>query len=67
MIKSKRNSGKRWTKADEQKLKKLAKENTPTRVIGLKMGRTASAIQNKASELNQSLKPHNRSPYNMKK
>lgn len=41
----------------------LADENTPTRVIGLKMGRTAVAIQQRASEENISLKPTNRSPY----
>jgi hypothetical protein len=37
MSKSTRNSGKEWTKGDESNLKDLAKHNTPTRVIGLKL------------------------------
>jgi len=39
------------------------RENTPTRVIGLKLGRTEAAIYKKASELGLSLKPTNQSPY----
>ena len=35
-----RNNGKPWTDADVQKLADLAAGNTPTRVIGLKLGRT---------------------------
>jgi hypothetical protein len=42
----------------------LAKENTPTRVIGLKLGRTEDAVRSKASEEGISLKPTNQSPYN---
>ena len=64
MPKSTRNSGKEWTKSDVQELKKLAKGNTPTRVMGLKLGRTPGAIYNKASAENISLKPTNQSPYN---
>ncbi len=64
MSKSKRNSGKRWSSSDTKELKSLAKKNTPTRVIGLKLGRTPGAVQNKASEQNISLKPTNQSPYN---
>ncbi len=45
----------------------LASKNTPTRVIGLKLGRTEGAIYNKASELGVSLKPTNQSPYGTKK
>lgn len=60
-------AGKRWTHSDEQALKNLRDENTPTRVIGLKLGRTESAVRNKAAELDISLKPVNQSPYNSKK
>lgn len=63
MSKSTRNSGNAWTSADDAQLKKLARENTPTRVIGLKLGRTESAVYSRASELGVSLKPTNQSPY----
>ncbi|MGP9764547.1 hypothetical protein ACT3UM_02315 [Halomonas sp. AOP13-D3-9] len=61
------NKGKAWSKQDEKQLKQLAKENTPTRVIGLKLGRTEGAVYSKAQELNTSLKPTNQAPYNRKK
>jgi hypothetical protein len=64
MSKSTRNTGKKWTSADVKQLKTLAKENTPTRVIGLKFGRTSGAVQSKASNEGVSLKPTNQSPYN---
>ena len=64
MSKSTRNSGKQWSPSDISQLKQLARENTPTRVIGLKIGRTPGAVQTKASELGISLKPTNQSPYN---
>lgn len=67
MAKYNRNSGKAWSAADKKELKELAVGNTPTRVIGLKLGRTESAVQNKASELGISLKPTNQSPYNRSK
>lgn len=67
MAKYNRNSGKKWTSPDKKKLRKLAKENTPTRVIGLKLGRTENAVRSKASDLNISLKPTNQSPYNRRK
>ena len=59
-----RNSGSRWTPQDEKTLRDLVKQNTPTRVIGLKTGRTEGAIYSKASELGVSLKPTNQAPYN---
>ncbi len=62
-----RNTGKAWSAGQEKTLKQLAKANTPTRVIGLKLGRTAGAVQTKASELKVSLKPHNLPPYNRRK
>lgn len=44
MAKEPKNHGKTWTSADVKQLKQLAKENTPTRVMGLKLGRTPDAI-----------------------
>jgi len=67
MAKLPKNHGKGWTPADIKQLKRLAKENTPTRVMGLKLDRTPEAVQQKASEQGLSLKPTNRSPYNRRK
>lgn len=67
MSKSTRNSGKQWTSSDVSQLKTLAKQNTPTRVIGLKLGRTENAVRTKASEEHISLKPTNQRPYGTKK
>jgi hypothetical protein len=64
MSKSNRNSGKPWSPADQRALRDLARQNTPTRVIGLKLGRTPDAIQTQASRQGVSLKPTNQSPYN---
>ena len=67
MAQTNRNSGKPWTNQDVNKLKELADGNTPTRVIGIKIGRTPSAIYSKAHELDISLKPTNQSPYDRNK
>lgn len=67
MSKSTRNTGKPWTSTEVNQLAKLASENTPTRVIGLKLGRTPDAVYSKASAENVSLKPTNQAPYNRKK
>jgi hypothetical protein len=67
MAKKPENDGKEWTTEEVRELKKLAKENTPTRVIGLKMGRTEDAIRSEASKEDISLKPTNQSPYGTKK
>jgi hypothetical protein len=64
MSKSNENAGKKWTPQEVKQLKQLAKENTPTRVIGLKLGRPEGGIRAKASENKVSLKPTNQSPYN---
>jgi len=48
-------------------LRELAKGNTPTRVIGLKLGRTPDAVASKAGEKGISLKPTNQKPYNRTK
>jgi hypothetical protein len=52
-----------WTDEEVRKLRELARGNTPTRIIGLKLGRTPGAVQSKASAAGISLKPANRSPY----
>jgi hypothetical protein len=67
MSKSNRNSGKHWSNAEVGHLRQLANQNTPTRVIGLMLGRTPEAVQFKASEAGISLKPTNQSPYGTKK
>jgi len=67
MAKYTRNAGKLWTPKEEASLKELAKQNTPTRVIGLKLGRPVGGVRAKASGLDISLKPTNQSPYNRSK
>lgn len=67
MAKYTRNSRKGWTSRDVSQLRTLARQNTPTRVIGFKLGRTETAIRTKAAGAGVSLKPTNQSPYNRKK
>lgn len=67
MPKYTRNSGKQWTTQEERQLSQLAKMNTPTRVIGLKLGRPEAGVYAKASKLGVSLDPKNQSPYNRRK
>ncbi|HZR57046.1 MAG TPA: hypothetical protein VFA74_09260 [Terriglobales bacterium] len=59
MPKYTRNTGKPWTDDDVKQLKSLAKGDTPTPVIGLKLGRTPAAVYKKASEEGISLMPPN--------
>lgn len=66
MALTKRNSGKSWSPTDKKQLRTLAKGNTPTRIMGLKLGRTPGAVQSQASKMGVSLKPNNRSPYGTK-
>jgi hypothetical protein len=61
--KYKRHAKESWSEADLGMLRQLARANTPTGVISLKMGRTAIAIRSKAQREGISLKPINRSPY----
>ena len=60
-------TGTRWTDAELARLKTLAEGNTPTRIIALKLHRTAPAVQSKASDEGVSLKPVNQSPYTRRK
>lgn len=62
-----KNAGTHWTPQQVNQLKDLAKQNTPTRVIGGIIGRTPDAVANKASDVGVSLKPTNQSPYNKRK
>jgi hypothetical protein len=64
MAKTPARSGKQWSRPDESKLKQLALENTPTRLIAWKLDRSEDAVRSKASELDVSLKPTNQKPYN---
>ena len=62
MAKTPPNHGKSWTPADDRQLKKLIKEDTPTRVMGIKLGRTPEAVQQHANDQGLSTKPTNQSP-----
>jgi hypothetical protein len=61
------NHGQPWTSTANKQLQQLVAGNTPTRVIGLKMGRTPGAVASHASQQGVSLKPTNQSPYGTKK
>jgi hypothetical protein len=56
-----------WTAADLRTLKSLARGNTPTGVISLKLQRPLAAIRSKAQREGISLRPVNRSPYNRRR
>lgn len=62
-----KNHNKPWTAADNAQLRREAAGNTPTRVIGLHLGRTPDAVQSHASDLGVSLRPTNQSPYGTRK
>ena len=64
MAKTPSNHRQPWTSQEVRQLQKLADQNTPTRVMGLKMGRSEDAVRAKASDEGISLKPTNQSPYN---
>jgi hypothetical protein len=61
--KYKRRSGEPWTTAEIRELKSLARANTPTGVLSLKLQRPEGAIRSKAQREGISLRPVNRSPY----
>jgi hypothetical protein len=62
-----RKRGERWSAQDLRQLRALAKENTPTGVLSLKLQRPETAIRSKAQREGISLKPINRSPYSRRK
>ena len=61
------NTGKRWTPTQVKQLRQLASRNTPTRVIGLKLGRTENAVRTKASEQGVSLNSSDQSSFHRRK
>jgi len=65
--KYKRRAGQPWTDAELKELKSLARQNTPTGVLSLKLQRPPAAVRSKAQREGISLKPANRSPYNRRK
>ena len=67
MTSTPRNQGKPWTRADNIQLRSFAAQNTPTRVMGLKLGRTEAAVRSQAHLEGISLKPTNQSPYGRRK
>jgi hypothetical protein len=50
------NYGRPWTQEQIQTLQVLARQNSPIRRIALKLGRTSTAIQSKAKEMDLPLK-----------
>jgi hypothetical protein len=62
--KYKRKLGPPWSDEEAKQLRTLAKGNTPTGVMSLKLQRPEAAIRSKAHREGISLKPANRSPYN---
>lgn len=62
--KYKRKLGQPWSDEEVKELRTLAKGNTPTGVMSLKLQRPEAAIRSKAHREGISLKPANRSPYN---
>jgi hypothetical protein len=60
----KRRSRQPWSTTDVNKLKQLAKGNTPTGAMSVKLQRPIAAIRSKAQREGMSLRPVNRSPYN---
>ena len=60
----KRRSRQPWSTADVRMLKQLAKGNTPTGVMSIKLQRPVAAIRSKAQREGISLRPVNRAPDN---
>jgi hypothetical protein len=58
-----RNTREPWSSDEVKELRQLVRQNTPTRVIGLKLGRSVHSVQGKAQREGISLKPVNRSPH----
>ncbi len=51
------NSGKAWTKADDVKIKQMARSGVDTDDIARKLGRSKNAVYKEASKEGISLKP----------
>jgi hypothetical protein len=62
--KYKQRAGEPWSSTEVKQLRTLARGNTPTGVLSLKLRRPPAAIRSKAQREGISLKPTNRSPYN---
>jgi hypothetical protein len=56
-----------WEAVEVRELKALARDNTPTGVISLKLRRPPAAIRSKAQREGISLGPTNRSPYSRRR
>lgn len=67
MSKAPKHHNRRWTPQDIAKLEKLAKGNTPTRLIAYELDRSEPAVYSKASAEGIGLKPTNQSPYSRRK
>jgi hypothetical protein len=61
MPKYKRKSGKPWTAVDIEQMRQMVHDNTPTRMICVRLGRTQGAVYRKASQAGISLKPPSQS------
>ena len=62
--KYKQRAGQPWSSEEVKELRTLARGNTPTGVLSVKLRRPPAAIRSKAQREGISLKPTNRSPYN---
>jgi hypothetical protein len=65
--KYKRRSRQPWSDREVKELRALAKANTPTGVISVKLQRPKASVSSKAQREGISLRPTNRSPYNRRK
>jgi hypothetical protein len=57
-----RSNPRSWSKDEVKQLKTLIKQNTPTRLVALKLKRTEAAVRYKVHSEGLSLRPTNRSP-----
>jgi hypothetical protein len=57
-----RSNPRSWSKDDVKQLKTLIKQNTPTRLIALKLKRTEAAVRWRVHSEGLSLRPTNRRP-----
>ena len=62
MAKSTRNSGSSWADADVSQIKRLARQQTPTREIARTLGRTEAAIRSRAQKEGISLRAAGKRP-----